>query len=142
MELTTSILSNARLFVSTHNNVIFGSIVHSRSKLKCINLATEENRGTDCACRCKRKDHQKVSYALCDCDTNRYICSSVDFWPFFVSEWAGQYRSGNSLGSGRALSGSHVKVASASRSGGIFSSFFGNSVPVYQAKAWSHLTKK
>ena len=61
----------------------------------------------------------------------------LTFGPFFVSEWAGQYRSGNSLGSGRALSGSHVKVASASKSGSIFSSFFGNSVPVYQAKAWS-----
>ncbi len=65
----------------------------------------------------------------------------LTFGPFFVSEWAGQYRSGNSPGSGRALSGSHVKVASASKSGSIFSSFFGNSVPVYQAKAWSHLTK-
>ena len=54
-----------------------------------------------------------MSYALCNCDTNRYICSSVDFWPFFfVSEWAGQSRSENRQEQGRALSKSNMKVGS------------------------------
>ena len=83
-----------------------------------------------------------MSYACVTAIPIAIFAALLTFGPFFVSEWAGQSHSENSPGTGRILPKSNMKVGSTSKSGGIFRSFFGNSVPVYQAKAWSHLTKK